>query len=69
MLPVAALREAIDVIRRMLRGEEVTQSGKVISLTQGRLQFAPPRAQVPVYIATQGSQRRYAGGRRLNSVD
>jgi 5,10-methylenetetrahydromethanopterin reductase len=61
-LPVAALREAIDVIRSMLRGEEVTRSGKVISLTQGRLQFTPPRAKVPVYIATQGSQiSRLAG--------
>lgn len=61
-LPVAALRESIDVIRRLLRGEQVTQSGKVVSLVQARLGFAPPRPQVPIYIATQGAQiSRLAG--------
>jgi 5,10-methylenetetrahydromethanopterin reductase len=61
-LPVAAMRESISVIRRLLRGEEVTHSGKVISLTEGKLQFAPIRHQVPIYIATQGAQiSRLAG--------
>lgn len=53
-LPVAALREAIDVIRRLLRGEQVSVSGKVVSLTEGRLNFSPLRSEVPIYIATQG---------------
>ena len=55
-LPVAALREAVDMIRRLLRGEEVTSQGKVVSLSQGRLQFAPARADIPIYIATHGAQ-------------
>jgi len=54
-LPVAALREAIDVIRRLLRGEQVSTAGKVVSLTEGRLNFAPVRGEVPIYIATQGA--------------
>jgi 5,10-methylenetetrahydromethanopterin reductase len=54
-LPVAALREAIDVIRRLLRGEQVTMAGKVVSLTEARLNFSPIRSQVPIYIATQGA--------------
>ena len=49
-LPVAALREAVAVIRRLLRGEEVTFQGKVVSLSQGRLQFAPLRHDVPIYF-------------------
>ncbi len=52
--PVAALREAVTLIRRLLRGEEVTFQGKVISLAGGRLQFTPVRAEIPIYFATQG---------------
>jgi 5,10-methylenetetrahydromethanopterin reductase len=60
-LPVAAMREAIEVICGLLRGEEVSLAGKVISLDRGRLQF-PSRASVPIYIATQGAQiSRLAG--------
>jgi 5,10-methylenetetrahydromethanopterin reductase len=55
-LPVAAMRETIGVIRGLLRGEQVSVAGKVISLNQGRLQFPSPRAGVPIYIATQGRQ-------------
>ena len=61
-LPVAAMRESVDVIRRLLRGEAVTQAGKVISLTEAKLLFAPARPQIPLYIATQGAQiSRLAG--------
>lgn len=61
-LPVAAMRETIALVRGLLRGEEVTLAGKVISLNQGRLQFLPLRQQVPIYIATQGAQiSRLAG--------
>ena len=61
-LPVAALREAVAMIRRLLRGEEVTFQGKVLSLAQGRLQFTPVRHDIPIYFATHGTQiARLAG--------
>ncbi len=61
-LPVAALREAVLVVRRLLRGEDVTFQGKVVSLAAGRLQFTPPRSTVPIYFATHGAQvTRLAG--------
>ena len=61
-LPVAALREAVGMIRRLLRGEEVTFQGKVLSLAQGRLQFTPVRHDIPIYFATHGAQiARLAG--------
>lgn len=62
MLPVAAMRETIELVRGLWRGDEVNLAGKVISLTQGRLQFGPLRPRVPIYIATQGAQiSRLAG--------
>jgi 5,10-methylenetetrahydromethanopterin reductase len=61
-LPVAALRETVDVVRRLLAGERVTVQGKVVTLQDGRLQFAPVRRDVPVYFATHGAQvMRLAG--------
>jgi 5,10-methylenetetrahydromethanopterin reductase len=61
-LPVAALRETVDVVRRLLRGEEVQSQGKVVTLLGGRLQFAPRRSAVPIYFATHGAQvTRLAG--------
>src|SRR5438093_9265439 len=47
-LPVAALRETVDVVRRLLSGERVTTQGKVISLRDGRLQFSPIRSRIPI---------------------
>ena len=55
-LPVAALREAVALVRGLLAGETVQQQGKVISLTGARLGFTPPRRDIPVYFATHGSQ-------------
>jgi 5,10-methylenetetrahydromethanopterin reductase len=61
-LPVAALRESVEMVRRLLAGETVTSTGKVISLAGGRLQFAPPRRSIPIYFATHGPQvMRLAG--------
>ena len=60
--PLTALREAVDVIRRLWRGEEVTLQGKTVSVSGGRLQFAPVRDRIPIYFATHGAQvTRLAG--------
>src|SRR5262244_564796 len=55
-----AIREAVELIRRLLAGETVTVQGRVISFTDGRLDFAPPRADLPIYVASQR-----AGGCRV----
>ncbi|MBI1845703.1 MAG: LLM class flavin-dependent oxidoreductase [Candidatus Rokubacteria bacterium] len=48
-----AIREGVEVIRRLLAGERVTFAGKRVSLVGGALDFAPPRADLPVYVASQ----------------
>jgi 5,10-methylenetetrahydromethanopterin reductase len=67
-LPVAALREAVDVVRRLLRSEQVTTRGKVISLTDGRIQFVPVRPHVPIYFATHGAQITKLAGEIADGV-
>ncbi len=61
-LPVAALRETVDVVRRLLGGERLTVRGKVVELYEGKLQFTPVRKSIPIYFATHGAQvMRLAG--------
>jgi 5,10-methylenetetrahydromethanopterin reductase len=67
-LPVAALRETVDIVRGLLRGERVTLQGKVIGLAGGRLSFAPARADVPIYFATHGAQVTRLAGQIADGV-
>jgi 5,10-methylenetetrahydromethanopterin reductase len=52
--PARAIREMIEVIRALLRGEGVDFHGEVIEFHQGRLSFAPTRSAVPIYVASNG---------------
>ena len=52
--PARAIREAIEVIRALLRGEAVDFHGDVVAFNQGRLSFSPPRPGMPVYVASNG---------------
>jgi 5,10-methylenetetrahydromethanopterin reductase len=67
-LPVAALRETVDVVRRLLAGERVTVEGKVVSLQEGKLQFTPVRHRIPVYFATHGAQIMKLAGEVADGV-
>ena len=48
-----AIREAVELIRKLLAGQTVTAKGAAVSFADGRLDFTPPRAQVPIYVASQ----------------
>lgn len=50
--PVTAVREAVEVSRRMWRGEEVTLRGRVVRVEQAKLSF-PCRPDIPVCIAAR----------------
>ncbi len=51
--PAVAIREAVELIRRLLAGETVTLKGRDVRFQDGRLDFAPPRPAIPVYVASQ----------------
>jgi 5,10-methylenetetrahydromethanopterin reductase len=48
-----AIREAVELIRRLLAGHTVTAKGAEVKFDDGRLDFTPPRADVPIYVASQ----------------
>ena len=58
-----ALREAVEVIRRLLAGETVTYKGQVVRVDGAHLDFKPVRADVPMYIASQRPVGCRAAGR------
>jgi 5,10-methylenetetrahydromethanopterin reductase len=61
--PGVALREAVEVIRRLLAGETVTYKGSVVQIDGAHLDWKPTRADVPVYIASQRPVGCRAAGR------
>jgi 5,10-methylenetetrahydromethanopterin reductase len=61
--PAVAIREAIHVVRELLKGEVVDFHGDVIGFTNGKLSFKPVRAEIPVYVASNGPLgQRMTGG-------
>jgi 5,10-methylenetetrahydromethanopterin reductase len=50
---VATMREYVEAVRQLLRGEPVTYAGEVFRLRDCRLHAAPARA-IPIHIAAMG---------------
>lgn len=48
-----AIREAVELIRRLLAGETVDLKGEQVTFHDGRLDFTPSRADIPIYVASQ----------------
>jgi len=54
--PLSAVRDAIHIVRALLRGEEATYSGGVFSVTGVKLAYRPPRTDMPIYMAAMGDR-------------
>jgi 5,10-methylenetetrahydromethanopterin reductase len=54
MKPARAIRESIELIQALLRGETVDYRGEVVAFEHGRLSFGPVRSDIPVYVASNG---------------
>jgi 5,10-methylenetetrahydromethanopterin reductase len=65
--PAVAVYEAVTLIRRLLAGDPVAFSGRVISFN-GRLDFVPIRAAVPIYVAAGGPRMLETAGAVADGV-
>jgi 5,10-methylenetetrahydromethanopterin reductase len=54
--PLAAMRDAIHIVRALLAGEEVSYRGRAFSVDRGKLRFRPHRPQTPIYMAAMGDR-------------
>jgi probable F420-dependent oxidoreductase len=60
--PVTLMRETVEVLRAIFRGEKVTYEGKMVRINGFRLDIPIADAPPPIYIGAQGSQMlRIAG--------
>jgi 5,10-methylenetetrahydromethanopterin reductase len=68
--PVAAMREAAEIIRAVLRGEEVDRAGKVFEAHVPALRedAEAPRFDVPVYFAGTGPMMLKAAARAADGL-
>jgi len=67
-LPIAAMREAVEMINGLIAGEKVTTQGKVFAVDGGKLSFQPVRSKIPVYFATHGAQMTRLAGQIADGV-
>jgi 5,10-methylenetetrahydromethanopterin reductase len=54
--PLAAVRDAIAIVRAMLAGEEVTYAGRVFSVQKVKLEYKALRPDLPLLMAARGEQ-------------
>ncbi len=62
--PIATVREAIGLVRHLLRRETAPYAGQIFQATAGtRLTWQPPRPDIPIMVGTWGrAMGRMAGG-------
>jgi 5,10-methylenetetrahydromethanopterin reductase len=53
---LAAVRDAIIIVRAMLAGEEVNYAGRVFSASKVKLEYQPPRPDMPLLMAARGER-------------
>lgn len=60
--PPVALKETVEVVRRLLAGETVTYDGEVVHVENAKLGWKPVRTRIPVWLpATSTTGLRLAG--------
>lgn len=52
--PLSAMREGVQLCRRLLAGETVTYEGTCFSLDHVKLGFTPFRSRIPIYLGVEG---------------
>ncbi len=66
--PGIAIREAVELIRRIVRGEKVTFDGRVFHTDRIALSFKSPQAEIPIYLGVLGPKNLAMAGRIADGV-
>jgi|TARA_B100001964_G_scaffold230444_1_gene283942 5,10-methylenetetrahydromethanopterin reductase len=67
--PITAVREAIEVIKRLLRGDRTPYHGQIFHATESAfLRWSPPRADVPIMVGTWGPKMCEMSGELADEV-
>ena len=66
--PLTRTKETIEAVRELMRGGAVTYEGETITLNGAKLDFSPPRADVPVYMGVTGPRMLKLAGAVADGV-
>ena len=66
--PLTRMRETVEIVRRLLKGEGVTYEGQVFNLRDSKLGFTPVRPDVPIYLAALGPRMIEMAGEIADGV-
>ncbi len=68
--PITAVREAIELIAQLLRGDRGGYRGQVFTLAEGAaLRWQAPRREVPIVVGTWGPQLSELAGAMAHEAD
>lgn len=66
--PLTRLRETIEVVRPLLRGEQVTYEGQTLSVRGAQLEVEPLRPAIPLYLGVTGPKALELAGEMGDGV-
>ncbi|MHB8384808.1 MAG: LLM class flavin-dependent oxidoreductase [Candidatus Binataceae bacterium] len=66
--PTTAMREAIDIVRAMFRGETVSYQGRVFNTDGVKFNFAPRRSEIPIHLGVLGPRNLELAGEVADGV-
>jgi 5,10-methylenetetrahydromethanopterin reductase len=66
--PATAMREGIQLMRRLWSGEEFDYHGDLVHFSRGRLDFTPPGNRVPITIAATGRKMLELAGEIADDI-
>ena len=66
--PLARMRETVEIVRRLLRGEIVTHEGQLFNLRDTRLGFTLLRPDMPIYMAALGPKMLEMAGEIADGI-
>src|SRR5271170_3634919 len=66
--PAASMREMVEIVRGLFRGESVSLEGKAFHTRATKLSFPPPSAEVPIHLGVMGPQNLALAGEIADGV-
>lgn len=67
-LPLTRLRETIDIVQPLIRGEAVTYSGKTMRVNGAKLEIQALRQHIPLYLGVTGPKALELCGEKADGV-
>jgi alkanesulfonate monooxygenase SsuD/methylene tetrahydromethanopterin reductase-like flavin-dependent oxidoreductase (luciferase family) len=66
--PISAIKESVEICKRLIKGEIVNYDGKMFKLKEAQLLFTPIRKNVPIFIVGRGPQLLQTAGMLADGI-